>query len=226
MKSNRSNPLLFPGIALVAGFVLAATLNRRCAPSNDAPLATATATAKEPSDDLREARKIRHAVEQALTPKVVWSTQAPVATLRQQMIIDHPSAGFATWAIIAAAESELISPEHAMLLGRDGRLGLDCFPAQRAWPEFTYSLTIQASPTLVTVGGFEITDNSLPQTIQTCLEELFQGEVSLAGEALIPFKTVVQRQSHFVELITIGLSKFGRDEILRRIETFRGAGEE
>lgn len=133
------------------------------------------------------------------------------------MIIAQPFAAYATWAAIDAAESELIQPEIAILLGDGETFGIDCFTSDRAWPEFTYNLTVRATPTLVTVGEFKIIDDNLPQKTRACLEGLFQGETMRKGADFTPFEAVVQRQSDFVEMITSQLSEIGRDELLHTV---------
>lgn len=216
MREDATRTLLLSGLALVAGFALTTTFAGKRDHSN-ASVPLTNSSQKNGPDEFREARNIRRSIQQALAPKTTWRTEAPVSTFRQEMIIAQPFAAFATWSAADAAEHELIQFEMAMLLGDGETFGIDCFPSDRAWPEFTYSLTMQASPTLVTVGGFKVTSDNLPRKTRACLEALFQGESTRKGDAYTPFERIVERRSDFVEKITARVSEVGRDELLHSI---------
>ncbi len=216
MRKDTTKTLLLSGLALMAGFALTTTFAGKRDHSNESALLDDSSQKNGP-DEFHEARNIRRSVQQALTPNVIWRTEAPVATFRQEMIIAQPFAAFATWAVVDAAESELIQFEMAMLLGDGESFGIDCFPSDRAWPEFTYSLAVQVTPTLVTVGGFKVTSDNLPRKTRACLEALFQGESAWKGDTYTPFERIVERRSDFVEKITARISEVGRDELLHSI---------
>lgn len=159
-------------------------------------------------------------------PEVSIVERPASLTLREKMILAEPHAAYATWGAVEMAERELIQSELTMLLGDGHTLGIDCFEADRMWPEFTYELGVRVTPKQAVVGGFRITSDNLPRHTQSCMEAIFAGEVTIDAEPPLlppdweftPFETKLERTSNFVERLTSELRTSGREQLLQRVD--------